>query len=771
MTITEAKRKLFTRLYRRLNDRQREALFTVNGPLLVLAGAGSGKTTVLVNRIAHIVNYGDAYRSDYVPDSADADYMQYLYEHGDDGQIAEYLRRFAVDPADPGSVLCVTFTNKAANEFKARLRASLGERADAIWAGTFHSICVRILRRHIHLLGYDNGFTIYDSDDSRRLIAACMKKIGLGEDVLTPATAQGEISRIKEKGLLPGEYAEEATGFRERHISDIYTEYEDALKKSSALDFDDIILLTNLLFEREPQVLSRYRDTFAYILVDEYQDTNPSQSLLVCRLAGDRRNICVVGDDDQSIYSFRGATIENILSFDRTFPDTRTVRLEQNYRSTQNILSAANAVISNNRGRKTKELWTDAGDGDKITVKKVPTQLEEARYIVDYINDSVRTGKAGYGDFAVLYRVNAQSNSIETALARAHVPYRVYGGIRFFERREVKDILAYLSLISNPRDDGRFRRIINVPARGIGRTTTETIDSYAAEHGISLFETAERAGSVPELARSAPKLTAFTSLIGELREFSEGHSVSETVSQVISRTGYREYLFSEPDGEDRASNADELVSSARLFEESTAEPTLTAFLEDAAMVSDTDDYDEDAPRVTLMTVHSAKGLEFTSVFLPGFEEGLFPSSRSMSEAKDLEEERRLAYVAITRAKKRLIILHTGTRMMYGKTGANRISRFAEEIPEELVQTAERPRTTASHPEHHRRGAYAAHSTFEEPQKVSVALDPGTRVRHPFFGEGTVIESESVGGDAFYEIEFDNGLVKKLLGAYAKLTVI
>ena len=774
MTYTEAKRKLFKRLYRNLNDRQKEAVFTVNGPLLVLAGAGSGKTTVLVNRIAHIVNYGSAYLSETEkPEGADISYMQYLCDYGDDMQIKDYLKKCAVSPAFPSQVLCVTFTNKAAEEFRTRLKASLGDGASEIWAGTFHSICVRILRKHIHLLDFDNSFTIYDSDDSKKTIAACIKKLNLSEDILSPAIIQNEISRITEKGYTAEEYAQTASDFRERHISSVYTEYARTMKNASGLDIDDSILFTNILFDTHPEVLERYRKKFEYILVDEYQDTNPSQSQLIHFLAGDKQNVCVVGDDDQSIYSFRGATVENILNFDKHFPNTKTVRLEQNYRSTQNILSAANEVISHNSGRKGKTLWTDAGDGEKITLKKLPTQTEEAQYIVNYIDDKVRTRINGYGDFAVLYRVNAQANAIESALSHAHIPYCIYGGIRFFERKEIKDIIAYLSVILNPKDDVRARRIINVPARGIGKTTVEGLDAFAARENISLLEAACRSEEIPGLSRAHQKLNGFCMLIEELREFAQTHTLGEIVDKVMEKTQYKQFLISGEDGEDKLRNAEEFISSARLFEETAETPTLQAFLEDISLVSDTDDYDPDQPRVTLMTVHSAKGLEFNTVFLPGFEDGLFPSSRSVAEKKELEEERRLAYVAMTRARKQLIILHTSTRMMYGQTNVNRISRFAEEIPEECIKAEARVSYNTPYKQKKDPAAYAAKSTFTSsaPKNDTPMIKPGARVKHAFFGEGEIITAEAMGGDVLYEIQFDNGTVKKLLGQYAKLTEV
>lgn len=777
------KRELFDKYYLRLNKAQQSAVYCVNGPLLVLAGAGSGKTTVLVNRIANIVSCGNAYESDIVSeDKGLLDEMQALLNNGTSKQIGDFLPRLAVNPAKPEKVLCITFTNKAANEFKERLHTLLGTAADKIWAGTFHSICVRILRRYINLLGYENSFTIYDADDSKKLISSILKKLNIDEKFLPVRTVINAISRAKEKGLTPDKYAKEAEeDTRTQKISDIYNEYQNSLHQSNAVDFDDIILLTNILFSTQPNILSKYRDKFDYILVDEYQDTNPSQNRLITLLAEEKRNICVVGDDDQSIYAFRGATVKNILSFDSVFTDAKTIRLEQNYRSTSNILNAANGLIKNNEGRKGKNLWTDAGDGEKVLIKKQSTQSDEARYIINSIKNSVSSGDYQFSDFAILYRMNAQANALEIVFSKSRIPYRIFGGIRFYERKEIKDIIAYLSVINNPNDDIRLKRIINVPRRGIGVNTLAAVTNLAHIENKSLYEIIKNSYNYPKLQKCNTKLERFYTLMAELKEFAETASISELTKEVIIRTGYKEMLAEEEVDMNKSENLDELVSSALAFEESTPEPSLSAFLEDIALVSDTDNYDSNADAVTMMTIHSAKGLEFPVVFIPGFEDGIFPSSQAMSEGdKGLEEERRLAYVAITRAKKKLVILHTNTRLLFGRTSSNPVSRFAKEIPEDCKIVDNKPQPTVktvteakkkyinSQESFMKNIAYSQDSLEQEKIKV---IKPGSRVSHIFFGNGTILSSEKMGGDVLYEIEFDNGSVKRLMATFAKLKEI
>lgn len=778
------KRKLFDKYYARLNQMQRNAVYCVNGPLLVLAGAGSGKTTVLVNRIANIICCGNAFESEVVPKDGNVlfDEMQTLIDSGTHAQISAFLPRLAVNPAKPYKVLCITFTNKAASEFKERLKALLGDSADDIWAGTFHSICVRILRRHIHLLGYDNNFTIYDSDDSKKLITDILKRLNIDENLLAVRTVINTISRAKEKGQTPEEFAADSDkDTRMQKLAMVYAEYKSSLKRSNALDFDDIIMLTNILLSENAETLSKYREQFDYILVDEYQDTNPSQSQLVALLAGEKKNVCVVGDDDQSIYAFRGATVENILSFDKAFRNAKTIRLEQNYRSTGNILTAANGLIQNNNERKGKNLWTDAGEGEPVLIKRQSTQSDEATFIINNIKSAVATHEYSYNDFAILYRMNAQANALEIIFSKSRIPYRIFGGIRFYERKEIKDIIAYLSVVNNPNDDTRLKRIINTPRRGIGTNSIALISELAQKENISFFEVIKNASRYPELQKSYSKLERFYALIVDLKEFSQTNCIAELVKEVVAKTGYKEMLAEDELDMNKAENLDELVSSAVAFEESTQEPTLSLFLEDIALVSDTDNFDKEAAAVTLMTVHSAKGLEFPIVFLPGFEEGIFPSMQALSEGdKGLEEERRLAYVAITRAKQKLIILHAATRLLFGRTSSNPVSRFAEEIPTDCKVEDNKPQPTVTTVSEAKKKYTNSQESYlkniEHPQdspdgsKMKI-YKTGQRVSHMLFGAGTVLSAEKMASDVLYEIEFDNGSTKRLMSTFAKLTEI
>ncbi|MBE6691834.1 MAG: ATP-dependent DNA helicase PcrA [Ruminococcaceae bacterium] len=781
MDFRKLKGQLFDKYFGFLNPRQREAVYTTQGPLLVLAGAGSGKTTVIVNRIANILLFGSAYESDIVPDNAEdlLPLMKSALEKGDRKEIEGVLRQCAVNPAFPFKVLCITFTNKAAKEFKARLESALGPQANDIWAGTFHSVCVRILRRHIDNLGYDNSFTIYDTDDSKKLIVNILKELGIAESVIPPKMAMSIISRAKENQQTVAEFALDAGKDHFLiNIAKIYRNYQEQLKSANALDFDDIIMLTNRLFEEYPEVLERYQNQFEYILVDEYQDTNPSQSRLVSLLSGSKKNVCVVGDDDQSIYSFRGATVDNILGFDLEYGNARVIRLEQNYRSTGNILNAANGIIQNNRSRKGKELWTDSGDGEKVYIKRLFTQNEEASFICDTIRQEVEKG-AKYSDFAILYRVNALSSSLETAFVKKKIPYRIFGGIRFYERREIKDILAYLSVIANPADSIRLRRIINVPKRSIGDTTVEKIGNIADETNVSMFTVLSSASGFKELLRVAPKLEKFGAMINDLRDYAKESSVADLVSRVIEVSGYRQMLAEEDDGDEREENILELVSAAALFEETAETPTLSEFLNEISLVSDLDNYQEDADSVVLMTVHSAKGLEFPTVFIAGFEEGLFPSSQSFSEGdRGLEEERRLAYVAVTRAKKRLYLLHTSSRMLYGRTESRQISRFATEIPENVCEKTvvkdSSGHTGVPVSAYSARNKVSRNSYLENIHQAAAKTEKadfipvGSTVAHPIFGKGEILSAEPMGGDVLYEIEFANGSIKRLMGNFAKL---
>lgn len=775
------KRELFDKYFGFLNPNQRDAVYTTEGPLLVLAGAGSGKTTVIVNRIANIILFGANDKNILPPDNWDIllPLMESTLENGNKEQICEVLKKCNTRPVFPYRVLCITFTNKAAKEFKERLENVLGPQAQDIWAGTFHSICVRILRRFIDKIGYDNNFTIYDTDDTKKLITQALKDLGISESTIHPKMAMSMISRAKENEQNHIDYALEAGKDQLLiKISRIYARYQEQLRAANALDFDDIIMLTNSLFTQCPEVLERYQQQFEYILVDEYQDTNPSQSKLVALLSGKKKNVCVVGDDDQSIYSFRGATVDNILGFDFEYDNAKIIRLEQNYRSTGNILSAANGIIKNNKSRKGKELWTDSGEGEKVHIKKLYTQNEEAAFICETIKEKVDLGNK-YSDFAVLYRVNALSNSLETAFVKNKIPYKIFGGVRFYERREIKDILAYLSVIANPSDSVRLRRIINVPKRSIGDTTVAKIASIAEDNNVSMFTVLSNAGEFHELARVAPKLEKFGAMINDLRDFAKENSVAALVERVILVSEYKKMLAEEGDGKEREENIMELVSSAALFEETAENPTLAEFLNEIALVSDLDNYEEEADSVVLMTVHSAKGLEFPTVFVAGFEEGLFPSSQSFAEGdKGLEEERRLAYVAVTRAKKELYLLNTSSRMLYGRTETRQISRFGNEIPADCCD-----KIIIRDSEGHTAAPVSAYSTRHKDSRNSYLenirtaatknqkadfIPVGSAVAHPIFGNGEILSAQPMGGDVLYEIEFANGSIKRIMGNFAKL---
>ena len=773
--FNQKKRDLFAKYYGFLNPPQQEAVATVKGPLLVLAGAGSGKTTVLVNRIGNIILFGNAWQDEELPMDAEQLYPQMLEaENGSRAGIRSVLEQMAVEPARPWRVLCITFTNKAAGEFKERLQTLLGERARDIWAGTFHSVCVRILRRHIELLGYPSNFTIYDTDDVKKVVTAIMKRRHMDEKVLSPKAVIGLISRYKERSCSPEEMMLDAgKDTRILKAAEVYTEYQQELKQSGALDFDDLIMLTEKLFTEYPAVLEQYRNQFDYVLVDEFQDTNPSQNRLVAMLGGGKENVCVVGDDDQSIYSFRGATVENILQFDRTFPRAKTIRLEQNYRSTGHILNAANAVIKHNKGRKGKNLWTKAGEGEPIRVHRPMTQGEEALAIIGEIRKQVNSGKRRYGDFAVLYRLTALSNNIEQAFVKHRIPYRICGGLRFNERREIKDVISYLSVVNNPADNVRLRRIINVPKRAIGDTTLLKLDTLAGREGKSLFDIAKNADLYPEFGKSAGKLKEFTRLLDSMREFGEVHSLTATVEYVLQSSGYLRFLAEEAmaDGDtehEREQNVKEFLSTVKMFEETAEEPTLASFLEEMALVSDLDALEEGQDAVTMMTIHSAKGLEFPVVFLIGFEDGLFPSMQALMEGGE-EEERRLAYVAITRAKEALYLYHCESRMLYGRTDIRVASRFLGEIPEEECEKSYR--TAPSRREMSREESRREPISFASPKSPAggqSVFAPGDRIKHPFFGAGEVLSAQNMGGDMLYEIAFDNGSTKRIMGSFAKL---
>lgn len=818
LQYTLLKKKLFDKYYSNLNDCQKEAVYTVNGPLLILAGAGSGKTTVLVNRLAHIIRYGDAYNCDYVPDYVSdaviADMNAALSLTGE--ELGSYLTRFTYQAPPAWAVLAVTFTNKAANEIKSRIASKFGEDSDEvrdIWTGTFHSVCMRILRRYGSLVGYRDGFGIADTNDQKKLIEDCMKQLKIDSKNLAAKAVISEISHAKDKLLTPEEYEIEAgSDFRMKKIASVYTMYQERLFKSNLLDFDDIIMQTVRLLEENESVRNNLQNRFSYISIDEYQDTNPAQFRLVSLLAGLHKNLMVVGDDDQSIYKFRGATIENILTFDKTYANAKVIKLEQNYRSTKTILDAANAVIAKNTERKGKKLWTDGNKGDTINMVKLQNQLDEARFISDTISSLHEQGEA-FRDFAVLYRTNAMSRAIEQAFAKSGLPYRMLGALRFFDRAEIKDILSYLAVINNPDDSVRLRRIINVPRRGIGEKSIAAAEAIAYAEASTLLSVLRRANQYVAIPKGAANsMMALAEMLDSLRSNASEMKVSALIETISVKTGYNAMLMAAGEEEkERLDNIGELVSTAKQYEDSAALPTISEFLEDVALVSDIDRYDETADAVVLMTIHSAKGLEFPKVFLPGWEEGIFPGFQTIMNPDEMEEERRLAYVAITRAKKTLWITHVHQRMMNGSTQYNQKSRFAGEIPPWLTTeddrtygsfgsfnsyssfgSAERsygqsygkplPKRAGSTPIYNHGGAGSGYGTGEEraaytgnvPTKNTRAntglpvFDKGDRVRHATFGAGTIISARTMGGDTLYEVEFDTVGTKKLMASFARL---
>ena len=802
------KHKLFDKVYSHLNSEQRYAVYTINDPLLILAGAGSGKTTVLVNRIAFIIKYGNAYFSDYVPSYVNEEYVDRLEGALDftKEEIEErVLPLFVSEPCPPYAMLAITFTNKAANEIKTRLVKSLGNEdvAKSVWAGTFHSICVRILRMYGDRLGYEpQTLTIYDTDDTKRAMLAAMRNLKIDEKSLPIKSIMSIISRSKDKLITPEEFLNEnSADYRLRKIGEVYAEYQKNIFASNALDFDDIIMQTVRLLRENEDVREHFQNKFKYVCVDEFQDTNEAQFALTVLLSGKYRNLMVVGDDDQSIYKFRGATIENILSFDKKFSDAKVVKLEENYRSTQTILDAANAVIACNKGRRGKELWTKAGEGDKIRLHLCDEHNAEARYIVDTIVEAVASGKYEYRDFAVLYRANAQSSTIERTFAKSGIPYRMLGGLRFTDRKEIRDIIAYLQLINNHNDAERLLRIINEPKRKIGDKAIEAIRLIAAEQNSSLFAVIDNADKYAALSRYKDIFLDFAGLINRLtRILHDGCALDAFVNQVLDMSGYRQMLIDAGEEEkDRLENLEEFISSVIEYQKSVEEPTLSGFLEEMMLVSDVDKYDESADAAVMMTIHSAKGLEFPIVFLPGMEEGIFPGQQTlMGGDAELEEERRLAYVALTRAKKKLYILHTRSRMLYGRTTYNPVSRFVSEIPDKLLERDLPPRrsdfgssqggsqySSYGQPRTYISGGVAAgkptgvgdsvtigKTLFKQPTGgAKETFKEGDRVSHMTFGEGEIISVKPMGADILYEIMFDKVGTKKLMATYARLKKI
>ena len=680
--------------FARLNAVQRQAVFATEGPLLILAGAGSGKTTVLVNRIANIIRFGSAHGSRELPrpvTEADLNDLRTAVANGRD--LPRETAYLAVRPARPWNVLAITFTNKAAGELKERLRAMLGDTLGGdVNASTFHSACVRMLRRDAERIGFPKSFTIYDSDDQQRVIKQIYKDLMIDDKFLPVKSAIAQISSFKDKLMSAEEVAGEPfANTKAQLISKIYTAYAGRLKTAGAMDFDDLIFHTVRLLQNDAEAREYYQNRFRYVVVDEYQDTSVAQFHLVRLLAGGTNNVCVVGDDDQSIYKFRGATIENILNFEKVFSGAKTIRLEQNYRSTANILNAANSVIKNNMGRKGKTLWTESGDGEKVHHYTATNEQDEASHIADVIGEHLREG-ASLKDHAVLYRMNAQSNPIETYFARAGIPYRIVGGQRFFDRKEVKDINSYLAVIVNPRDDVRLRRIINEPARKIGMTTIDKIGELASAAGVPMMEIIAHVRDYPALQRAAAPLERFYEMYRELCDLSISEPLDVFVGDVIKKSGYEAMLKAmKEEGETRLENLGQLVSSIKTYADQNGEDaTLAGFLEEVALISDLDSYDNDADSVTMMTIHSAKGLEFPYVFVIGMEDGIFPGDMAKYNEEDMEEERRLCYVAITRAKKELYLSSSRTRMIFGQTRRNPPSSFLAEIDPALLDETQSP---------------------------------------------------------------------------------
>ena len=794
--------------YSNLNPCQRQGVLATEGPLLLLAGAGSGKTTVLIHRVANLLRFGRGSDTDEIPIPISEDEVQFLEQYAaapDAAQrpLMEYL--CAVEPARPWEVLAITFTNKAANELKERLGRMLGEEvAVDVWASTFHSACVRILRRDIDRLGFDRSFTIYDSDDSKRVIKDIIKELELEEKSFPPREVQSIISRAKNDMQTPEDFAEQGKAindWRKIRMGKVYSLYNKKLRDANALDFDDLLWHTVRLLETAGDVREYYQRKFRYILIDEYQDTNALQYRLAALLTNQAKNICVVGDDDQSIYRFRGADITNILSFERQFKGARVIRLEQNYRSTQNILDAANAVIRHNQGRKGKTLWTENGRGELVTVKTTYNESDEANFVLGQIMMYYRRG-GNWGDCAVLYRTNAQSNAMEYACKRNGVPYKIYGGLKFFDRAEVKDMLAYLCVINNPTDDLRLRRIINVPARKIGAATVDKAQLIAARYGLTLYDVLCRAEEFPELKSSAAKLKTFTDMIEEMRRRLPDCPLPEFYDYVCERSGYAPALREKDDVESRGrlENVQELKSSILTYLENAegTEPSLSGFLDEIALYTDLDSRADGDNCVTMMTMHAAKGLEFPQVFVVGMEEGLFPGNRAMGDGAEMEEERRLCYVAMTRAREKLTLTNARQRTLYGRTTPCMPSRFLNEIPEENMEWLSKPqprsesweerdsdygdrgygsyggygqRTTGSvvtrrEPAEPKAGALrsAAGASKAAPKAAAprMQIQAGETVEHDAFGRGLVLSVRAMGGDALVEVAFDSVGTKKLM---------
>lgn len=796
-TYQQLKRAILQRRFSHLNPMQRQAVLAVEGPVLILAGAGSGKTTVLIHRIACLLQFGLAsVRQDDMPPLSEEDWRILELAAADGSYMERAGQLIAHDVPAPWNILAITFTNKAAGELRARLAGMLGTRGEDVHAATFHAACSRILRAEIEALGYNRNFTIYDTDDSVRVIKDAMAELHISDKNFAPKALLGNISRAKDKMLTPEGLRQSAgDNFALQVTARIYGRYQQMLKDANALDFDDIILLTVKLFQQFPEVLQKYQRRYRYIMVDEYQDTNHAQYLLVSLLAA-HGNLCVVGDDDQSIYKFRGATIENILSFEQQFGQTKVIRLEQNYRSTGTILDAANAVISRNSQRKGKTLWTQNSRGEKVLYHKAADEQREAHFIASTIRKNHEKG-AKYSDHAILYRMNALSSTLEQMFIRQGIPYRIIGGLKFFDRKEVKDILAYLAVLNNPYDSLRLRRIINEPKRGIGEATMNTAQQVAESLGQSLYRTLQTAEEYAPLSGKSRALMEFTAMMDGIAESVDEVPLIETLEQVLDQSGYVRALEAKNDMESRGrlENIGELKTTILKYMEETEEPSLSGFLEEIALYTDLDNLSEDDDKVVLMTLHSAKGLEFPYVFITGLEEGIFPGQQAIYEPTELEEERRLAYVGITRAKRELYLTGAAQRMLFGRTTRNRPSRFVGEIPGELMKTEdETERFGSYHSGYGERTGYgsgygARQTSVYRPNKLGSSPAPapaaprprpavpaaepftlktGDRVYHKTFGEGSILKIEPMGGDHLLTIHFDKVGAKRLMATFARL---
>lgn len=776
--------------YPRLNDRQFEAVTTVKGPLLVLAGAGSGKTTVIINRIAYLIRFGNAYRENKVRRPVtehDLEVMRSLVsgEVNDIGSVSDIL---SYDDVRPWRIMAITFTNKAAAELKNRLSAMLGEETgDSVWAATFHSACVRILRKFSDYTGFSSNFTIYNTDDQKRVVRDCLSQLGYDEKLLPVKSVMYEISSAKDKLLSPEMYSRSiARDERLTRIARVYALYQKKLRAADAMDFDDIIFYTVDLLKEHNDVASFYNEKYTYIMVDEYQDTNIAQFELTRLLAGNSRNICVVGDDDQSIYKFRGATIENILQFEDHYPSAVTVRLEENYRSTGNILEAANKVIAHNTERKGKNLWTSQGDGSKVVVYTSYDESGEADFTAREIRKLMTSENRKYSDFAILYRVNAQSATFEKAFVKNGIPYRIIGGHRFYDRKEIRDAVAYLSVVVNPGDEVRLMRIINEPKRGIGQTTLNNASQIAAALGISLFEVISDARNYPELSRGAQKLMSFAAMIEDFGRRLGSVPMNELFMDLMKESGYLDYLAEdEATYKDRFENINELQANMIRYMSENPDSGILDFLEEIALMSDIDNYNAESDTVVLMTLHSAKGLEFPVCFLPGMEEGVFPSMQSAFSEEEIEEERRLAYVGITRAREKLYLLNSKSRILYGSTKYNMPSRFLEEIPESVVEnrtpsTSPYGATVARKSYHFGDDVAASYPSGNSmkpaprnpvPQDGRTDFKTGDTVVHKKFGRGVVLSAVPVGADVLVEVAFEAAGTKKLMAKMAKMEKI